>query len=113
MRRLEDSCGIALVVRTTRSVRLTEVGERLLTLLGKPMADVRAALEDLGGDARPAGHLRITVTSIAESFLSGPLLGAFAAKHPAITIDVTVTEETFDIVERGFDAGVRLGEVIE
>lgn len=113
VQRLENACGIALVVRTTRSVRLTEAGTRLLAMLGRPMADIGAALEDLGGDIRPAGHLKIAVTSIADAFLSGPLLGSFAEAHPDITIDVTVTDETWDIVSRGFDAGVRLGEVIE
>jgi DNA-binding transcriptional LysR family regulator len=57
--------------------------------------------------------LRIAVTSIAEEFLSGPLIASFAAAHPNITIDVTVTDDTFDIVAAGFDAGVRLGDVIE
>ncbi|TGV42619.1 LysR family transcriptional regulator, partial [Mesorhizobium sp. M2D.F.Ca.ET.160.01.1.1] len=53
------------------------------------------------------------VTSIAEPFLSGPLLAAFAEAHPRVIVDVTVTDEEFDIVAAGFDAGVRLGEVIE
>lgn len=113
VQRLENACAIALVVRTTRSVRLTESGEKLLATLGRPMAEIEAALEDLGGDSRPAGHLKIAVSSIADAFLSGPLLGSFAEAHPEITIDVTVTDETADIVSRGFDAGVRLGEVIE
>jgi DNA-binding transcriptional LysR family regulator len=113
VQRLENACGIALVVRTTRSVRLTEAGQRLLSMLGRPMAEIGAALENFGGDLRPAGHLKIAVTSIADAFLSGPLLGAFAEAHPDITVDVTVTDEMWDIVSRGFDAGVRLGEVIE
>ena len=113
VRRLEDSCGIALVTRTTRSVRLTEAGERLRDALSRPMADVLSALEDVGGNTNPHGLLRIAATSIAEDFLSGPLIASFAAAHPNITIDVTVTDDTFDIVAAGFDAGVRLGEVIE
>ena len=71
--------------------------------------DVRS----VAGDARPSGLLRIAVTSIAEQFLSGPLIASFAEAHPGITIDVTVTDDTFDIVATGFDAGVRLGDVIE
>jgi DNA-binding transcriptional LysR family regulator len=113
IRRLEDSCGIALVTRTTRSVRLTEAGERFRDALSHPMADVLSALEDVGGNTNPHGLLRIAVTSIAEDFLSGPLIASFAATHPNITIDVTVTDDTFDIVAAGFDAGVRLGDVIE
>jgi len=113
IRRLEDICGIALVSRTTRSVRLTEAGNRFRETLSQPMAEVRSAFENVAGDARPSGLLRIAVTSIAEQFLSGPLIASFAEAHPGITIDVTVTDDIFDIVDAGFDAGVRLGDVIE
>jgi len=113
IRRLEDICGIALVSRTTRSVRLTEAGNRFREKLSQPMADVKSAFEDVAGDARPSGLLRIAVTSIAEQFLSGPLIASFAQVHPGVTIDVTVTDDVFDIVAAGYDAGVRLGDVIE
>ncbi|MCG6115932.1 MAG: LysR family transcriptional regulator [Mesorhizobium sp.] len=113
MRRLEDVIGVALVTRTTRAVRLTEAGERLRDSLSQPMQDMAAALEDLASDNAPRGLLRVAVTSIAEEFLSGPLLASFAEAHPQVSIDVTVTDNVFDIVAAGFDAGVRLGEVIE
>ncbi|MBZ2188861.1 LysR family transcriptional regulator [Alcanivorax sp. JB21] len=113
MRRLEDSIGTALVTRTTRSVRLTEAGERLSAALARPLSDISGVLESLAAEDQPRGLLKLAVTSIAEQFLSGPLLAAFAEAHPAITLDVTVTDEECDIVAAGFDAGVRLGEVIE
>ncbi|MBZ9772633.1 LysR family transcriptional regulator [Mesorhizobium sp. CO1-1-8] len=113
MRRLEDFFGTTLVMRTTRSVRLTEAGERLHDALSQPLSDIDAALEGVAAQNAPRGLLRIAVTSIAEQFLSGPLIASFAAAHPGVTIDVTVTDEEFDIVAAGFDAGVRLGEVIE
>ncbi|RJG41016.1 LysR family transcriptional regulator [Mesorhizobium sp. DCY119] len=113
IRRLEDSIGTALVTRTTRSVRLTEAGERLRAALSQPMSDIMLALEHLAAQDRPRGLLKLAVTSIAEDFLSGPLLCRFAEANPAVTIDVTVTDYEFDIVAAGFDAGVRLGEVIE
>ena len=112
MRRLEDALGVALVTRTTRSVRLTEAGERLNATLAQPLADILTTLETLGAEDRPRGLLRIAVTSIAEAFLSGPLIAGFARTYPEVTLDVTVTDEEFDIVAAGFDAGVRLGEVI-
>ena len=65
------------------------------------------------GDTAPRGLLRIAATSVAERFLSGPLIASFAVAYPEVTIDVTVTDDEFDIVAAGFDAGVRLGEVIE
>ncbi len=113
MRRLEDAFGTTLVMRTTRSVRLTEAGERLRDTLSQPLADIGLALEDVAAESAPRGLLKIAVTSIAEQFLSGPLIASFAEAHPGVTIDVTVTDDEFDIVSAGYDAGVRLGEVIE
>jgi DNA-binding transcriptional LysR family regulator len=113
IRRLEDGVGVTLVTRTTRSVRLTEAGERLRVALSRPMSDIMGALERVAAEDQPRGLLKLAVTSIAETFLSGPLLAGFAEAYPAVTIDVTVTDEEFDIVAAGFDAGVRLGEVIE
>ncbi len=111
VKRLEGELGQHLVMRTTRSVRLTEAGERLVDQLREPMDVVRIALE--ARDALPRGRLRLAVTSIAEPFLYGPLLARFTEKYPSVTVDVTVTDEEFDIVAHGYDAGVRLGEVIE
>ncbi|WP_442504241.1 LysR family transcriptional regulator [Marinivivus vitaminiproducens] len=113
IRRLEDMLGTQLVSRTTRAVHLTEAGERLRGALSQPMSDISAAFDNVTAQEAPHGLLRIAVTSIAERFLSGPLIAAFAKAHPRVIIDVTVTDEQFDIVAAGFDAGVRLGDVIE
>ncbi|MCP1115228.1 LysR family transcriptional regulator [Enterobacter bugandensis] len=113
IRRLEDGFQTLLVMRTTRSVSLTEAGERLRKSLQGPIANIEAAFEDVASDTTPRGQLRIAVTSIAEAFLSGPLLASFAAAHPAVSLDIFVSDEEFDIVAAGYDAGVRLGEVIE
>lgn len=113
IRRLEDGLGIALVLRSTRNVHLTEAGTRLHEQIAGPLSAVGAALEELVLDGPPRGVLRVAVTSIAERFLSGSLIASFAQAYPGITLDVTVTDEEFDIVSAGFDAGVRLGEVIE
>jgi len=113
IRRLEDELGSALVQRTTRSVRLTEAGERLHRQVAGPLSGLLGALDEASHAGPPRGLLRVAVTSIAERFLDGPLLAGFVAAYPEVTLDITVTDEEFDIVERGFDAGVRLGEVIE
>jgi DNA-binding transcriptional LysR family regulator len=114
IRRLEETLGIALVQRTTRSVSLTEAGERLYNEVAPAIADMRAAIEMTGNlRGRPRGQLRLAVSSIAEGFLSGPFLASFADANPDIQIDINVTDEEFDIVAEGYDAGVRLGEVIE
>ncbi|WP_231886865.1 LysR family transcriptional regulator [Thalassospira xiamenensis] len=114
IRRLEETIGQPLFQRTTRSVRLTEEGERFLETVHSPLLEIGAALETArSASGMPQGLLRVAVTSIAERFLSGPLVAEFAIAYPGITLDVTVTDEEFDIVAAGFDAGVRLGEVIE
>ncbi len=114
MRRLEESLGIALLRRTTRSVSLTEAGERLYAQIAPAVAEMRSAIEATGNlDGRPRGQLRLAVSSIAEAFLSGPFLARFAEACPEVQIDINVTDEEFDIVAEGYDAGVRLGEVIE
>lgn len=111
VRRLEDAMGVQLVMRTTRAVRLTEAGERLVESVRGPLAAVQGAIE-AGTDA-PSGRLRLAVSSIAEDFLSGPLLARFAEAHPRVIVDVTVTDDELDIVAHGYDAAVRLGEVIQ
>lgn len=111
--RLEETLGILLVRRTTRSVSLTEEGQRLYDDIQPAIADVGAALAAVADSrGKPRGQLRLAVSSIAESFLSGALLMAFAQANPDVKIDITVTDEEFDIVAEGYDAGVRLGEVI-
>jgi DNA-binding transcriptional LysR family regulator len=113
MRKLEDQLGVALVVRTTRSVRLTDAGAALAAALRGPFDDIGQALEGVAANVQARGVLRIAVTSIAERFLAGPMLARFSEAQPGVTLDVTVTDDEFDIVAEGFDAGVRLGQVIE
>jgi DNA-binding transcriptional LysR family regulator len=114
IRRLEDRLGVALVQRTTRSVSLTEAGEQLFQRVAPAIAEVGLALDATADrDSAPSGLLRLAVSSIAERFISGPLLADFADAYPAVQIDVTVTDEEFDIVAEGYDAGVRLGEVLD
>lgn len=114
MRRLENRLGIALVNRTTRSVSLTEAGERFYAGVRPAMTELNAAVAATGDFAGPpSGLLRLAVSSIAERFISGELLTSFIDAHPAVELDITITDEEFDIVAERYDAGVRLGEVIE
>lgn len=114
LQRLEDRIGVPLVQRTTRSVHLTEAGELFYELVRPAASDVHDAVQAVRDvQARPSGLLKIAVSSIAERFISGPLLAGFLAAYPQVKLDITITDEEFDIIEKGFDAGVRLGEVIE
>jgi len=114
LRRLEERLGVALVRRTTRSAHLTEAGERLYASMRPVLDEVRAAVAavgELGG--QPRGTLRIQVTTGSEGYFSGPLLAGFLAAHPQVRLDLAVSEAPVDIVAEGYDAGVRLGEVID
>jgi DNA-binding transcriptional LysR family regulator len=114
LRRLEERLGVALVQRTTRSVRLTEAGERLYASVRPALDEVRAAVQAVGELAdEPRGTLRLTVSASAESFLRGPVLEGFIAACPRVRLDLIVGSEPVDIVVAGYDAGVRLGEMID
>ncbi len=114
IRKLEERLGVALLRRTTRSVSLTEDGTRFFEAVAPALAEIGAAIEAASDrDDRPRGMLRLAVSSMAESFLSGPLVASFAEAHPEVRLDIVVTDDEFDIVAQGFEAGVRLGEVIE
>jgi DNA-binding transcriptional LysR family regulator len=114
IRRMEDQLGVALVQRTTRSVSLTEAGMTLHERVVPAISEIELAVDAVRDlHAKPSGLLRLAVSSIAERFISGPLLAGFVEAYPQIDVDITVTDEEFDIVSEGFDAGVRLGEVIE
>lgn len=113
IRKLEETLGIALVNRTTRSVALTEAGERLYAEAAPALLEMQGALDSAANlSASPRGRLNLAVSSIAESFLSGSRLATFLDLNPDVRLHITVTDEEFDIVAEGYDAGVRLGEVI-
>ncbi|AKF11720.1 LysR family transcriptional regulator [Sandaracinus amylolyticus] len=112
--RIEEHLGVQLLHRTTRSVVPTEAGEQLQRTLGPLFAEIRSTLDAAGAlRGRPAGTLRLTVSSIAESFLSESTLQGFLARYPEIRLELSIDDRDVDIVSEGFDAGVRLGEVID
>ena len=114
IRKLEERLGVVLVQRTTRSVRLTEAGERLYAGVAPALEMVRGALDDLGNIARePRGTVRLHVTTGAHDFLAGALVVDFLARHPHVRLAVEVGDEPTDIVAEGYDAGIEIGEVIE
>jgi DNA-binding transcriptional LysR family regulator len=114
LRKLEDRLGIALVQRTTRSVHLTEAGERLYAGARPALDELRTAVTAVGelGD-EPRGMLRLHVAAASESFRNAPLLSGFLTAYPHIKLDVFFSDESVDIVDQGYDAGIRLGEVID
>jgi DNA-binding transcriptional LysR family regulator len=113
VRALEARIGAALFIRTTRSVGLTEAGERFL-LRAKPAFEeliaASAVARDLG--QRPTGLLRLTVPRAVVPILLQPLIATFCQAYPDVQVEITASEELVDIAAQGFDAGVRLGQFI-
>ena len=114
IRRLEERLGVTLVRRTTRSVHLTDAGERLYATLRPALDEVRAAVAAVGefGD-EPRGVLRIHSARAAETMFGESLLSGFLTEHPHIQLDLVVSDAPVDIVADGYDAGIQLGEVID
>jgi DNA-binding transcriptional LysR family regulator len=114
LRRLEERVGVTLVQRTTRSVRLTEAGERLYSSVHPALGEIRAAVTALSEMAdEPRGTVRLLVSTGADAVLGGPFLAGFLAEHPHVDLDVAVSDAPLDIVAAGYDAGIQLGEVID
>jgi len=114
IRSLESRLGVRLLNRTTRSVSLTEAGEAYLSRIGPALGDVMLAGEQLHAlQGRPSGVLRINSARVAIAMVLQPLLAGFLEAHPDVQIELSNDEGYIDIVERGFDAGVRLGESVQ
>ncbi len=114
IRALEERVGVRLLQRTTRSVGLTEAGARFIASLKPAMAGVQEAFDTLGElRDRPAGVLRLTLPRLAYELLLAPKLPVFLAAYPDINLDVSIDDAFIDIVAQGFDAGIRIGEMVE
>ncbi|MFC0409210.1 LysR family transcriptional regulator [Roseomonas elaeocarpi] len=108
MRGLEARLGTRLFHRTSRSVRLTEAGERLVARLAPALGEIEDAVAALGAEAaQPSGRLRLNVPHSAVPLIIAPLLPRFLADYPAVTLEVVAEDGLVDIVAAGFDAGIR------
>ena len=113
VRTLEARLGVALFVRTTRSVGLTEAGQRFLDRARPAFEELVAAGEaarDLG--QRPAGLLRLTLPRSVVPLIIEPKLAAFCRAYPDIELEIAASDEMVDLAGGGFDAGIRMGEFI-
>lgn len=113
VRDLEDSVGVRLLHRTTRSVAPTEAGARLLARLNPALAELMSAVDAVHAtDGVPAGLLRINAPAPAADLVLAPLLGPFLARFPRVRVEIVVETSLVDIVAEGFDAGVRWDETL-
>ncbi|HEY8571838.1 LysR family transcriptional regulator [Phenylobacterium sp.] len=113
LRGLEERLGMRLLNRTTRSVTPTEAGERLLQRIGPRFDEIDAeiaALSDLRD--KPAGSVRITADPHAVDTVLWPVLRNLLADYPDINVELVSDYGLTDIAAEGYDAGVRLGELV-
>jgi DNA-binding transcriptional LysR family regulator len=114
VRQLEARLGITLLTRTSRTVALTDAGQRLLENAG---AAVDQALESLRTvSVRPGevtGRVRLSVPAPAVRLVLARLLPSFVERHPKVEVEVQVENRFVNIVSEGLDAGIRLSEAIE
>jgi len=113
VRGLEARVGTPLLVRTTRSVNLTEAGRQLLEQSGPGVREALAAIEQASTlGTQVVGQLRLSVPRIAVPLVQ-PVLPRLLRAHPRLSVEVSVEDRLVDIVAAGYDAGIRLSESIE
>lgn len=111
---LERRTGVLLFQRTTRRVALTEAGASLFARLRPAASEIDEALAVLSGFRdQPMGTLRITAPRLSGALLIEPLMPLFRQAYPQVSLDISLDDATVDLMESGFDAGIRLGESIE
>src|SRR5260221_4162651 len=110
---LEQRMGIRLFNRTTRSVALSEAGERFLARVRPALREIAAAMDDVNAFRdKPAGTLRINTSEGAAQQILTPIVLAFLTRYPDMRVDIVTEGRLVDIVAEGFDAGIRLAEAV-
>jgi DNA-binding transcriptional LysR family regulator len=111
---LETRLGVRLFNRTTRSVALTDAGRRFFERLAPAVDEIRDACAEVADRPdRPAGRLRLSAPRSALALGLAPRLADFCRRHPQVELDLHVDERRRDLVAEGFDAGIRIGELVE
>jgi DNA-binding transcriptional LysR family regulator len=114
IRALEESLGVRLLTRTTRSVSATEAGERLIQSIGPRLDEVAAELEAVSEfSVKPQGTVRITATDHTVDAILWPRLSKLLSEHAKLRVEITVDYGLTDVVAGRYDLGVRNGDQVE
>jgi DNA-binding transcriptional LysR family regulator len=114
VRTLEGRIGLQLLTRTTRSVSLTEAGERLLRSIGPRLDEIEAEISSLSElRDKPAGTVRITSVEHAAETILWPALAPLLRGYPDVNVEIITDYRLIDIAAERYDAGVRLGEQVD
>lgn len=110
--RLEKRLGVKLFARTTRQIKLTDDGRLYFAQCSQALAQIREAERALSGQQRsPSGVLRISAPTTYAHYRLLPLLPQFAARYPALKIDLSISNRNVDFVDEGFDVAIRMGSL--
>ncbi len=113
IRQLEARLGVTLLTRTTRATSLTEAGERFLGQAGPALELILAAMRDAGSLAeKPAGRLRLNVPQLIYPNFLKAAVASFVKKYPDVTVELFFENAATNIFERGFDAGIRVSDIL-
>lgn len=111
---LEARVGVALLARTTRTVAVTAAGRALADELGPALEALEGALDRSRLDAaQPRGRVRVTAPMVFGDELLAPLVPPFLARHPAVQVDLWLTDRRVDLVAEGVDVAVRAGPLVD
>ncbi|MGH7020477.1 MAG: LysR family transcriptional regulator [Brevundimonas sp.] len=114
IKQLEARMGIRLLTRTTRNVATTVAGERLLQTISPRMTEIEEEIAALTAFRdKPSGSIRLTLSDHALQTVVWPKLKPLLAAYPDISVELLLDSSFRNIVEEGYDAGVRLGESVE
>lgn len=105
---IETRLGVQLVLRNTRSMRLTPEGERYLEAAEAILAETERLEADIA--SRPLGRLRICASFGFGRTYIAPVVADFARANPDVRVDLTLTDRPVSIIEEGFDVGIHLGD---
>jgi DNA-binding transcriptional LysR family regulator len=114
VRQLEARLGVTLLTRTSRTVALTDAGQRLVENAGPAVDQALESLKTVS--ARPGevtGRVRLSVPTVAVALVVARLLPRFIERYPKVEVEVQADNRFVNIVAGGFDAGIRLSEAIE
>ncbi len=113
VRKLEQRIGMPLLRRSTRNISLTDTGAEYFERAGPALRDLLLATQDMAvRSGQPSGPLRLTMTRSAYDGVVAPLLARFQAAYPAVDVEIDVEGRLIDLVEQGFDVGLRYGDVL-
>lgn len=113
IKQLERRIGVAMLSRTTRSTSLTEAGERFLAQAGPAIDQILVALDETGTLAKkPSGLLRLNLPRAIYPTYLAPIISSFIKKFPEVTVELFFEDQQADVVDSGFDAGIRLSDIL-